>query len=48
LSVVLYGCKTLYLTTKENIIDGVEHRVPRRIFGSERDEITRGWRKLHN
>jgi len=23
-------------------------RVLRRIFGSKRDEVTRGWRKLHN
>jgi hypothetical protein len=25
-----------------------ENRVLRRIFGPKRDEITRGWRKLHN
>jgi hypothetical protein len=25
-----------------------ENRVLRRIFGSERDEVTGGWRKLHN
>jgi hypothetical protein len=25
-----------------------ERRVLRRIFGLKRDEITKGWRKLHN
>jgi hypothetical protein len=42
--VVLYGCKTLCLTLRE------EHRlrVMRRIFGPKRDEVTGGWRKLHN
>jgi hypothetical protein len=25
-----------------------ENRVLRRIFGSKRDEVTGGWRKLHN
>jgi hypothetical protein len=25
-----------------------EHRVLRRIFGQKRDEVTGGWRKLHN
>jgi hypothetical protein len=25
-----------------------ENRVLRRIFGPERDEVTGGWRKLHN
>jgi hypothetical protein len=25
-----------------------ENRVPRRIFGTNRDEMTGGWRKLHN
>jgi transcription termination factor 2 len=24
------------------------HRVPRRIFGHERDDVMEGWRKLHN
>jgi hypothetical protein len=26
----------------------LENRVLRRIFGPERDEVTGGWRKLHN
>jgi hypothetical protein len=49
LSVVLYGSETWPLTLKE------EHRlrvfvnkVLRRIFGPKRDEVTGGWRKLHN
>jgi hypothetical protein len=25
-----------------------ENRVLRRIFGTKRDEVTGGWRKLHN
>jgi hypothetical protein len=25
-----------------------ENRVPRRIFGPKRDEVTREWRKMHN
>jgi hypothetical protein len=25
-----------------------ENRVLRKIFGPKRDEVTRGWRKLHN
>ena len=49
LPVVLYGCKTLSLTLRE------ERRlrvfvcsVLRRIFGPKRDEVTGEWRKLHN
>jgi hypothetical protein len=38
LPVVLYGCETWPLTL----------RVLRRIFGPKRDEVTGGWRKLHN
>jgi hypothetical protein len=26
----------------------LENRVFRRIFGPKRDEVTEGWRKLHN
>jgi hypothetical protein len=26
----------------------IENRVPRRIFGPKRDELTVEWRKLHN
>jgi hypothetical protein len=39
LPVVLYGCKTLSLTLRE------EHRL--RVF-ENRDEVTGEWRKLHN
>jgi hypothetical protein len=28
--------------------EGFENRVLRRIFVPKRDELTRGWRKLHN
>jgi hypothetical protein len=44
LLVVLYGGETWSLVIKE------EHklRVLRRIFGPKRDEVTGGWRKLHN
>jgi hypothetical protein len=49
LPVVLYGCETWSLRL------GEEHRlrvfgtkVLRRMFGSKRNEVTGGWRKLHN
>jgi hypothetical protein len=44
LPVVLYWCENWSLTLRE------EHRlrVLRRIFGPKRDEVTGGWRKLHN
>jgi hypothetical protein len=31
-----------------NEIDEFENRLLRRVFGSKRDEVTGGWRKLHN
>jgi hypothetical protein len=40
-TVVLYGCETWYLMLRKN-------RVLRRIFGPQRDEVTEGWRRLHN
>jgi hypothetical protein len=44
LPLVLYGCQTWSLALR-----GVfEDSVPRIIFGSKRDEVTEGWRKLHN
>jgi hypothetical protein len=47
--VVLYGCKTLSLTLREeHRLRVFENRVFRRIFGPKRDEVTGGWRKLHN
>jgi hypothetical protein len=49
LPVVFYGCETLSLTLREEHRLGVfENRVLRRIFGPKRDEVTGGWRKLHN
>jgi hypothetical protein len=49
LRVVLYGCETLSLTLREeHRLRVFENRVRRRIFGPKRDEVTGGWRKLHN
>jgi hypothetical protein len=49
LPVVLYGCKTWSLTLREeHRLRVFENRVPRRIFGPKRDEVTGGWKKLHN
>jgi hypothetical protein len=49
LPVVLYGCETWSLTVREeDRLRVFENRVLRRIFGPKRDEVTGGWRKLHN
>jgi hypothetical protein len=32
----------------KNADEVFENRVQRRIFGAKRDEVTGGWRKLHN
>jgi hypothetical protein len=49
LPVVLYGCETLSLTLREeHRLRVFENRVLRIIFGPKRDEVTGGWRKLHN
>jgi len=49
LPVVLYGCETWSLTSREECTLRVfENRVLRRIFGPKRDEVTGEWRKLHN
>jgi hypothetical protein len=49
LPVILYGCETRSLTLREeHRLRVVENRVLRRIFGPKTDEVTRGWRKLHN
>jgi len=49
LSVILYGYETWSLTLKEECrLRVFEKRVLRRLFGLERDELTREWRKLHN
>jgi len=48
-SPVVYGCETWSLTLREECTLRVfENRVPRRIFGPKRDEVTGEWRKLHN
>jgi hypothetical protein len=49
LLMVLHGCKIWSLTLKEeHRLRGFENRTLRRIFGSQRDEVTGGWRKLHD
>jgi hypothetical protein len=49
LAVDLYGCETWPLTLREEQrLRVFENRVLRRIFGPKRDEVTGGWRKLHN
>jgi hypothetical protein len=49
LPVVLYGCETWSLTLREgHRLRLFENKVLRGIFGSKRDEVTGGWRKLRN
>jgi hypothetical protein len=49
LPVVLYGCETWALTSREELrLRVFENRVLRGIFGPKRDEITGEWRKLHS
>jgi hypothetical protein len=49
LSVILYGCETWSLTLREkHWLRVFENKVLRRIFGPKMDELTGGWRKLHN
>jgi hypothetical protein len=41
--------ETWYLALREeHRLRVFGNRLSRRIFGSKRDEVTRGWRKLHN
>jgi hypothetical protein len=48
LHVVLYGCQTWSLTLREEQkLRVFENRVLRRIFGLTREEVTGGWRHLH-
>ena len=48
-AVVLCGCKTWSLTLRaEHLLRVLENRVPRKMFGPERDEVTGEWRRLHN
>jgi hypothetical protein len=47
--VVLYGCETWSLTLREgHRLRVFENRVLRKIFGSQREEMMGGWRKLHS
>jgi hypothetical protein len=47
--VVLYGYEIWSLTVREeHKVRVFENTVLRRIFGPKRDEVTGGWRKLHN
>jgi hypothetical protein len=47
--VVLYECETWFLTLRdEHRLRVFENRVLRRIFGPKMNEVTGGWRKLHN
>jgi hypothetical protein len=49
LPVVLYGCETWSLSLRQgHRLRVFENRVLRRIFGPKRNEVTGGWRKLHN
>ena len=49
LPVVLYGCETWSLTSREERrLRVFKNRVLRRVFGPRRDEVRREWRKLHN
>jgi hypothetical protein len=49
LPLVLYGSETWSPTLREeNRLRVFDNRVLRRIFGLKRDEVTGGWRKLHN
>jgi hypothetical protein len=48
LPVVLYGCETWFLASREEHgLRVFENRV-RKIFGPKRDEVTGEWRRLHN
>jgi hypothetical protein len=47
--VVLYECETWSLTLREeHRLRVFRNRMLRKIFGPKRDEMTGGWRKLHN
>jgi len=49
MEIVLYGCETWSLTLREERrLRVFENKVLRRVFGPKRDEVTGGWRKLHN
>jgi hypothetical protein len=48
-AMILYGCETWSLILREeHRLRVFENRALGRIFGSKRDEVIGGWRKLHN
>jgi hypothetical protein len=42
------GTKLSLILREEHRLRVFENRVLRRIFGPKKDEVTGGWRKLHN
>jgi hypothetical protein len=49
LPVILYGCETWSLTSREeHTLRVFENSILRRIFGPKWDEVRGKWRKLHN
>jgi hypothetical protein len=49
LPLFLYVCETWSFTLREeHRLRVPDNRVLRRIFGPKREEVTRGWTKLHN
>jgi hypothetical protein len=49
LHAVLYGCRARSVTLREeDRLTVYEKRVLRGIFGPKREEVARGWRRLHN
>jgi hypothetical protein len=49
LPVVLYGCETWSLALREeHRLKVFENKALRRIFGPKRNDVTGGWRNLHN
>jgi hypothetical protein len=49
LPIVLYGRETWSLTLRQEYgLKVIQNRALRRIFGPMRDEMVRGWKKLHN
>jgi hypothetical protein len=49
LPVILYECETWSLELREeHRLRVFENRGLRKVFGPQRDEVTGGWRKLHN
>jgi hypothetical protein len=44
----LYGHETWHLTIEEHRKKVFENRVVRKIFESKEQEVTEGWRKMHN